>query len=134
MVGKSIPQRPHSKNLIIPASVWTTLMTLRPRQKITPAQVLTFSHISAAINDLLWKCATTDSGVRSERQLRFMRGPIPAISNNDSHVRELFLMAQGYFVHRHIFGDIPQNYACVSVSTLIITLIVQIKTISLSCH
>lgn len=49
--------------------------------------MLTFSHISLGIGDLLWKCTALDCGVRSERQLGFMRGPIAAISNNDSHVK-----------------------------------------------
>lgn len=38
--------------------------------------VLTFSHISD-INDLLWKSAAPDCGVRSASQLGFMRGPVP---------------------------------------------------------
>lgn len=39
-------------------------------------QVLTFSHISD-INDLLWKSAAPDCGVKSASQLGFMRGPVP---------------------------------------------------------
>lgn len=39
-------------------------------------QVLTFSHVSD-INDLLWKSAAPDCGVRSASQLGFMRGPVP---------------------------------------------------------
>lgn len=69
--------------------------------------MLTFSHISG-IDDLLWKCAAAaDCGVRSARQLGFMRGPIPAISNNDSHVSE---RADFSLVHLEIlrrFGDVP---------------------------
>lgn len=51
-------------------------------EKKLAQEVLTFSHVSQGIDDLL-----SERGVRSESQLGFTRGPTRGIYNNDSHVK-----------------------------------------------
>lgn len=53
-------------------------------EKKLAQEVLTFSHVSQGIDDLL-----SERGVRSESQLGFTRGPTRGIYNNDSHVKSV---------------------------------------------
>lgn len=81
--------------LIIPESVWSGLMTLRTRQKIIlGVNLLSLTFLLIMLMICLGSVLDPTVASRSEMQLRFMRGPIPVISNNDSHMRGVY-MVQG---------------------------------------
>lgn len=67
----------------------------RTRQKIIlGVNLLSLTFLLIMLMICLGSVLDPTVASRSEMQLRFMRGPIPVISNNDSHMRGVY-MVQG---------------------------------------